>query len=360
MRMKTIGFFLLCVLTACLLVGNALGETQVVLTFLGDCTLGGEERLLHKYYAFAAAMEEEGYGYYFKNVRDLLLEDDLTVANLECVLRNETTGGVKDKTYVFRGFAEYTEILKLGGVEAVSLENNHTLDYGKAGLKDTKQALRDAGIAYHDQEDTYFFEKDGVRIAFLSLNGVVWATYKENAPAFVEKIKRLDEDDTVDAIVVSLHFGVEYSAFHSDGQTNMARRMIDAGADLIIGTHPHVIQGMEVYKERLILYSLGNFVFGGNSNVRSLQTIVPRVTFAFSADGNLTGTKLRVYPAHISSAVPGTDNDNNYQPVLVEGRQAQIVYAMVDKDSHTAPAPVLEAETEAYREYGWIEIMEGQ
>lgn len=359
MRKKAV-ITVLCILILCGFTGSALAEQQIVMTFLGDCTLGGEERLLHKYYAFAAAMEEEGYGYYFKNVRDLLSEDDITLANLECVLRDTTTGGAKDKTYVFRGAAAYTEILKLGSVEAVSLENNHTLDYGKAGLADTKQALQDTGIAYNDQEDTYFFEKDGVRIAFLSLNGVVWATYKSTAPAFVEKIQRLKEDDTVDAIVVSLHFGVEYSAFHSDGQTNMAHRMIDAGADLIIGTHPHVVQGMEIYNNRLILYSLGNFVFGGNSNVRSLQTIIPRITFSFSDDGNLLGTKLRIYPAHISSDIPGTDNDNNYQPILAEGKQAQVVYSMVDKDSRKSPAPELDLETETYREYQWIDITPAQ
>lgn len=358
MRLKTILILILGLFLAVLFPGGAFAEQTVVMTFLGDCTLGGEDRLLTKPYAFAAAMEGEGYGYYFKNVRDLLAEDDLTVANLEVVLRDDTAGAVQKtgSVYSFRGAAAYTEILTLGSVEAVGLENNHTLDFGEAGLRDTKQALADAGISYFDMAEPYVYEKDGVRIAFLGLNGVRWGDYSANGPGFVEKIKALKADENIDAIVVALHYGEEYNSFHSEGQTKMAYRMIDAGADMIIGTHPHVLQGMEVYNERLILYSIGNFVFGGNSNIRSIQTIIPRVTFRFSDDHEFLGAQLRVYPAHISGDASGRDNDNNYQPVLVQGRQAQIVYDKVDKDSLKKPAPVLDTETDQFRDYQWIDV----
>jgi poly-gamma-glutamate capsule biosynthesis protein CapA/YwtB (metallophosphatase superfamily) len=356
LRDKILKLVVLCLLTLSLSIGSAVADRQIVITFLGDCTLGGEDRLLYKPYAFAAAMDGEGYGYYFKNVKDLLSEDDLTVANLEVVLRDEMTGGSKSKTYVFRGEPEYTQILALGSVEAVGLENNHTIDFGQKGLKDTKQALTDAGISYFDMTDTYVYEKYGIRIAFLGLNGVQWADYSANGGGFVEKIQVLKADESIDAVVVALHYGEEYSDFHSEGQTKMAYRMIDAGADLVVGTHPHVLEGMEVYHDRLILYSIGNFVFGGNSKVRSMQTIIPRVTFSFSDDKVLLGTQLRIYPAHISGDNSGVDNDNNYQPVLVQGRQAQIVYYSVDRDSRKKPAPVLDTETDQYRDYQWINV----
>ncbi len=353
MRLKTFIVSTLCVLVLALLWGNALADKQIVMTFLGDCTLGGEDRLLHKYYAFDSAMEEGDYGYYFRNVSDLLAQDDLTVANLECVLRESKTGGSKDKTYVFRGEPAYTNILTLGSVEAVGLENNHTLDYGSRGLQDTKQALTDAGIPYFDMSDTFYYEKDGVRIAFLGLQRAYYYTLGEE---FIQKVQALHDDPDVDMVIVTLHFGEEYSAAHNRGQEVMAYRMIDAGADLIIGTHPHVVQGMEIYKDRLILYSLGNFVFGGNSNIRSIQTIIPRITLKFSDDDELLGVKLRIYPAHISGDDSGQDNDNNYQPVLVQGEQAQAVYAMLDTDSILMPAPAMETETEQYRDYQWIDV----
>ena len=134
----------------------------------------------------------------------------------------------------------------------------------------------------------------------------------------------------------------------------MAHRMIDAGADLIIGHHPHVIQGMEIYENRLILYSLGNFVFGGNSNIRAMETIIPRITLSFADDGAFQGVQLRIYPANISGDDSGGDNDNNYQPLTVEGGKARAVYALLDRDSRKQPAPKLDRETDTYRDYQWI------
>ena len=342
---------LLSLMLFCSLAVSALADTQIVMSFLGDCTLGSEERLMDADYAFAAAMGEEGYGYYFQNVVDILSQDDVTLANLECVLRDNPYGAV-DKTYVFRGLPGYAQILSLGSVEAVNLENNHILDYGNAGKTNTIQALTDADVAYSDMENAYIYEENGIRVAFIGLLRSNYFTYSE---AFFSYIAQLQEDG-VNAIVVSLHYGEEYSAYHNQGQSSMAYRMIDAGVDIIVGTHPHVLQGIEVYNERLILYSIGNFVFGGNASVRSMQTIIPQVTLQFSDDGELTGTKLRIYPAHISSDDSEQTYNNNYQPVLVQGEQAEAVYALLEQDSTVETAPVLEAETQEYREYEWIDV----
>ncbi len=359
MRFKILTIAFLCLLIAALLTGSALADHQIVLTFLGDCTLGGEDKYLDKSYSFAQTMDREGYDYCFQNVKDLLAEDDLTVANLEGVLRDDLSGAVKktNSVYNFRGDTAYTEILKLGSVEAVGLENNHTMDFGAEGLQDTKQALSDAGIGYFDKSDVYIYDKDGIRIAFIGLDGVTWSDYQADGGAVVEKIRELKDDDNISMVIATLHTGDEYGSFHSQAQTKKAYRLIDAGADLVIGAHPHVVQGMEVYNGRLILYSIGNFVFGGNSKVRAMETIIPRITLKFSDDKELLGMQLRIYPAHISGDNSGVYNDNNYQPVLVEGRQAKDIFYMVSRDSTKKPAPALDTETDQFRDYEWIELI---
>ncbi len=358
MRLKYRTIMSLCLLMIGLLVGHALADQQIVISFLGDCTLGGEDQFLDKSYSFNAVRGEEGYGYYFRNVEALLAEDDITVANLEGVLRDDRSGAVqkRNSVYNFRGDTENTKILQLGSVEVVGLENNHTMDFGMEGLADTKQALGDAGIGYFDRDDVYIYEKDGVRIAFVGLDGVSWDDYKAHGGAVVETIRSLKADETIHMVIATLHAGDEYGGFHSEAQAKKAYRLIDAGADLIIGTHPHVVQGMEVYKERLILYSLGNFVFGGNAKVRALETIIPRISLRFSDDKELLGMQLRIYPAHVAGDNAESVYDNNYQPVLVEGAQAKDVYYLLDRDSKPKTAPALDAETDQYRDYAWISI----
>ncbi|MBE0600729.1 MAG: CapA family protein, partial [Firmicutes bacterium] len=224
------------------------------------------------------------------------------------------------------------------------------------GLLDTKQALSDAGIGYFDKDDTYIFEKDGIRIAFVGLDGVTWSDYQADGDAVVRKIKSLKADDSISAVIATLHAGDEYGSFHSQAQAKKAYRLINAGADLIIGAHPHVVQGMELYNGRLILYSIGNFVFGGNARVRAMETMIPRIMLKFSDDKELLGIQLRLYPANVSGDTSGGNYDNNYQPVLVEGRQAKDIFYMVSRDSTKKSAPVLDTETDQYRDYQWIDI----
>ena len=148
--------------------GQSLADRQIVVTFLGDCTIGCTESIRGASYGFAKTAEREGYGYFFRNVQPLLAGDDLTVANFEGVLKDDAKGKVK-KEFNFRGLPEYAQILTMGSVEAVSLENNHANDYGADGKLATQEALEAEGIAYFDSETLYVFEKDGVRIAFIGV-----------------------------------------------------------------------------------------------------------------------------------------------------------------------------------------------
>ncbi len=330
------------------LTGAAVAERQVVLSFLGDCTIGNEERLMRQENGFAMVAQREGYAYFFQNVRDLLAEDDLTVANFEGVLKEDYHRQAK-KTYCFRGLPAYADILRLGSVEAVSLANNHTMDYGQLGYDTTRQALTDAGIAHCNTDEPYIFEKDGIRIGLV---GIYAAGFYAKRNMMKEAVQNL-RDQGVNAVVVMVHAGTEYDTTHSRNQMLIAHLLIDSGADLVIGSHPHVLQGTEVYGQRSILYSMGNFVFGGNAKVRSLETIIARVTLTFSEDGAYQGQQLRLYPAHISSD-PVT---NNYQPVLVSGDAAAAVYDRIDRDS--VGTPVIEVQNDVYRDYRYVPAQEG-
>jgi poly-gamma-glutamate capsule biosynthesis protein CapA/YwtB (metallophosphatase superfamily) len=315
----------------------------VVMTFLGDCTLGCEERLMSKEYGFAKVAQREGYSYFLARMQPFLSEDDLTVANFEGVLKDNMKSKA-NKTYCFRGLPAYGQILSLGSIEAVNLSNNHTGDFGNAGRESTLQALTDAGIATFDAENEYVLEKDGVTIAFCGF----WRVgYYSKRDTYIQEIQKLKANGA-DAVICSLHFGQEYGVHHGVDQTEMAHTMIDAGADLVIGHHPHVVQGMEVYNGATILYSLGNFLFGGNPTVRANECLISRVTMTFSDDGNYLGQQVRLYPGNIS----GDDQKNDYQPRLVTGEKAQAVFTLLDSDSEGQNPPV--TQTDAHRDYAYL------
>lgn len=314
----------LILLIALLLPAMALGDTTVTMTFLGDCTLGSEENLANKAKSLHGFVKEKGYDYFFENVQDVIGHDDVTIANLENVF-SDSKRGEANKTYAFRGLMDFATILPLSSIDAVNLSNNHTMDYGKRGFEDTIKALDAVDVGYFNHENVYVFEKNGISIAFVSLTR---AHYGSKGKAFYALIKKLKEDGA-DAVVVSYHYGQEYSKKHNKGQAEMAYRAIDAGADLVVGHHPHVIQGLEVYKNKYIVYSLGNFVFGGNTKVRAMESIMAQVTMDFSDSGELKGQQLRIYPVFISD----DEKKNTFHPHLVTGANAKRVYDILRLDA---------------------------
>jgi poly-gamma-glutamate synthesis protein (capsule biosynthesis protein) len=330
-------------LSACLLCGTAVAETRVSLTFLGDCTIGCEERLMNAEYGFAKVAAREGYGYFFAKVLPLLQEDDLTIANFEGVLKPDA--GIRaNKTYCFRGLPEYAAILSQGSVEVASLANNHTGDYGKTGYRNTWDALAAAGVQPVDTANPYVVDIRGVKIGVVSIYAAGYFAKRQMMKDAVKKAQDLGAD----AVVCMVHAGQEYDGLHSRNQTLIARLLIDSGADVVIGTHPHVLQGTEVYGQRSVLYSIGNFVFGGNATVRSNETVVARVTLTFDDSGVYAGQQVRLYAANIS----GEEKRNNYQPVLVTGEAAQAAWRLIDRDSEGQPAPAVEAD--GYRDYAYL------
>lgn len=297
--------------------------------------------------------------YPLNRVRADFQNADIGFANLEVALTQR--GSAAHKDYTFRAPPALAAGLRAAGINVLSLANNHVLDYGPTGLKDTVAALQQSGIAHAGAgsnaaaaETPAVLDIRGVRVAFLSFvnvpndsvtgfvaksmsagparPGVDWGT-PEEVTRQVQAAKA-----HADVVIVSMHAGTEYADTPNAVQRGLAHAAIDAGAALVIGAHPHVLQGIEYYHRGVILYSLGNFVFDFDPNdVRNyglapVQTLVARVTF--TAD-RVSGLQL----------LPAMINTSQYRPVPATGAAAQAVLdrvyrltdALASQDAEEAP-----------------------
>ncbi len=308
---------------------QAASLTTVRLSFAGDCTLGGDERWMNYSIGTFKVMRDQvnNDAYFLEKCREIFANDDLTVVNLEGVLSDSDRGKVEGKKWNFRGPTDSVSILTLGSVEAVTLGNNHSGDYGRYGLQSTRQALRDAGIEYCLDEESFIYEKEDVRIAFLGF----WETaFRAKAEWLKREIVRLKTEEGCRAVVILYHGGSQYQLKHRKLQTEDAHYAIDIGADLFIGHHPHVLQGIEVYKNRHIIYSLGDFCYGGNRKPRAIE--YPSMVAGFELrfeNGEYLGQQLTIHPFRISATAPR----NNFQPYPVAGEEAQEVMTILQNDT---------------------------
>jgi poly-gamma-glutamate synthesis protein (capsule biosynthesis protein) len=276
---------------------------------VGDCTLGGDARAASTTGPFDAAIAAHGgdLRYPFSGVLALLQDDDVTIANLEGTLTAsfEPEG---DVPFHFRGKPEYAAILREGSVEVVNLANNHSHDFGARGYQDTLRALRAVGVGAAGYELVDTRTVKGIAIHNLGFTG--------GDPVMIARVRRevAARKEPGNLVIVSFHWGLEGVHEIIDVQRALGRAAIDAGADLVIGTHPHVIQGIETYRGRRIVYSLGNFVFGGNVNPTDKEAIIYRATFT-SIDGQIAQSAEEIVPVSITTA-PAR---NDFRPVALVG-----------------------------------------
>ena len=221
-------------------------------------------------------------GYFFQNVKEIFTADDLTVANMEGTLT--TSDARQEKTFAFKGDPSYTEILTRGGVEATNLANNHSHDYGDQSYEDT--------IQYLEVIDT------------------------------IQEVK----NQGAQVIIVSFHWGTEKSNIPDDAQKTLAHLAIDQGADLVVGHHPHVLQGIEKYQGKNIVYSLGNFCFGGNKNPSDKDTMIFQQTFTVENGKLAEDDVTNIIPCSLSSE----SGYNNYQPMVLEGSEKERVLQKIE------------------------------
>ena len=306
---------------------NATVSSPVSLTLsvVGDCTLGTDETFdydtsLNAYY------ENYGADYFLQNVKDIFSADDLTIANFEGTLTDSDER--EDKTFAFKAPASYGSILTGGSVEAVNTANNHSHDYGEQSFNDTLAALDDAGIVHFGYDETAVMDVKGIKVGLVGIYELY--DHLEREQQLKDNIAKVKADGA-QLIVVIFHWGNETETVPDSNQTTLGRIAIDEGADLVCGHHPHVLQGIETYKGRNIVYSLGNFCFGGNSSPSDMDTMIYQQTFTIDADGVKKDNVTNIIPCSISSAA--YDGYNNYQPTPAEGDEATRILGKINERS---------------------------
>jgi poly-gamma-glutamate capsule biosynthesis protein CapA/YwtB (metallophosphatase superfamily) len=267
-------------------------------------------------------IDKKGYAYPFKYLKEQLTSADLVFTNLEAPICED--GKPYPKEFVFKIPEKHVQVLKSGNINLISLANNHILDYGLPCLKSTVQLLRSenmfyagAGLDFKSAHKPAVFEINNIKIAFfafsMTLPEYFFATDSTGGTAYPHRQILKDSiayyNDKVDHIIVSFHWGEELNAFPVEYQKNYAHLAIDNGADIILGHHPHILQGIEVYKNKIIIYSLGNFIFASYSN-KAADSILLNLLFSKSGI-----TDVKVDPINV----------NNYEvqfiPQLLDGNK---------------------------------------
>lgn len=303
----------------------------LTVTFAGDCTLGtdpsfGVDR------SFTTRYEKEGSdpAYFLKNVADLFGADDLTVVNMEGTLTDSSEKS--DKKYTFKGPKEYTKILSGSGVEAASVANNHSADFGEASYTDTIEALDADGVTTFGYDRIAYMDVKGVKVALVGVNTT--GEYKVDPEAAVtEMLANIvkAKSEGAQLTLVYMHWGIERDYTPQESDMRVARQAIDAGADLVVGSHPHVVQGWEVYNGRYIVYSLGNFCYGGNSNPEDKDCLIFQETFTVTGDEVAQATDADV--RFIACSVSSSAKRNDFQPTLAEGEEADRILAKAQEST---------------------------
>lgn len=258
--------------------------------------------------------------YPYANTKQFFADDDMSIANLECIFSDKSL--YSDSLFAFRAPTASVEILKQAGIEFVTTANNHTHDFGDTGFSDTLDTLDKAGIAYGTEGESTVYETDsglkvGVYCAFRYISS-------EYIASQIEKLK----SEGAEYIICALHWGTEGAYRPTSYQEGIARGAIDAGADLIYGSHPHVLQPVEEYGDGLILYSLGNWCFGGNSSPRDLDTAIVQVTVKRDLDGSISTDSYKLIPCSMSSI----STKNDFQPTPYDEGSSEYKRAMSKLD----------------------------
>ena len=297
---------------------------EITISAVGDIALASNYVKPYAY-SFYEFYDLYGPGYFGENIKHIFIdESDFTIANLECALTGSKEIAVReDNRFRYRGYPEYTSILTEMGIDAVSLANNHSFDYGQTGYDDTMAALEEAGIGYFGNGEIFITEINGISVGFIGMLSEhrVWQA--------IEALAYLDSVG-VELKIVSFHWGSNNSTVQSPGQISAGRLLIDHGADLVVGHHPHVLQGIEEYNGRYIVYSLGDFIFDGNviSNIENRTSVIFRQKFVLHGQ-DIVESEIDLIPIIITSNF----SRNNFKPILAEGEQGEAILRKIEARS---------------------------
>lgn len=278
-------------------------KEPIVISMVGDCTLASSQ-----YNNDFEAVVGDDYAWPFAGAVDVLSEDDFTIANLECSFSETPLYG--STTFYFCGPAEYANILSEGSVECATMGNNHTTDFGQTGIDNTVTSLDKVDVGHVIGGEGKIFDvndmKLGIYVSPWTVGGH-WVPKEEDVANGVQALK----DQGADFIIVCCHWGIEGSYRVNEGQISTAHAAIDAGANVVCGTHPHVLQRTEEYNSGYIFYSLGNFSFGGNTNPRDKDTAIAQIVVEEDSTGHYYLKETRTLPYCLTSIT----QKNDYQPV---------------------------------------------
>ncbi len=282
--------------------------------FVGDLLCATDART---YYAncFEDVAKSKKPSYFLKKVSKFFKNDDYTIGDAENVYSNKKLpisdkGQVANpgiKAFWFKTKAKNARILKAGGIDYVSIENNHIMDYGMTGKTDTRKAIKKAGVVWGDEGHIRYFSKKGFKVAIIAVS----MYYDGVVPQIRKYIKKASKKS--DYQIIYFHGGTEAIHEPEGWKKNACRRLIDYGADLVIGDHPHVLQPMEKYKGKTIIYSMGNFVFGGNRHPEN-RTIIYRHTLTIDKD-KVKKQKGKIIPCYVYRGAM-----NNWQPAVIKNK----------------------------------------
>ena len=298
-------------------------NVSLTVSSAGDCTLGTDESFNYST-SLNAYYESHGADYFFQHVRPIFKKDDLSIVNMEGTLTDETTR--EAKTFAFKAPAKYASILSGSSIEAANLANNHSHDYGKKSYTDTISALEDAGIASFGYNRVKILKVKGIKVGVTGIYEL--ADHQKRASQVKKNIKALKKAGA-QIIIVNFHWGVEKQYTPDKNQKALAHLAVDEGADLVIGHHPHVLEGIEEYNGKYICYSLGNFCFGGNSTPSDTDSMIVQQTFTFNKGKLKKGSKLNIIPCSITSS----SGYNDYCPVPLTGDEKQRVLDKISQYS---------------------------
>ncbi len=287
-----------------------LPDFNIKLSFTGDMMLAADKYNTRSdnfnYYARNYPKE-----YFLDKVRYIFEEDDFTTVNLENVFTNRDLAA-RDKgggrAFWFKSATKNVEILTCSSVEGVSLANNHTEDFGEQGYLDTVETVKNAGLHYGIEDQIIYYEKNGFRIAVVCHG--LWGEWQAD-----EVIRYIDAaEENSDYQIVFYHGGTEGVYEPEEWRIRASRKLVDHGADLIIGNHPHVLQPREVYRGAEIIYSMGNFCYGGHSQPRNRTMIYQMELTVNPMNKEVKNQQSTIIPCYVYTG----GGNNNFQPAVIE------------------------------------------
>lgn len=283
------------------------------LSFIGDNTLWSNSNFVYSEAGLPLTVGED-YAYPFRNTAKYFKDDEYTLSNLECTLSDEKM--YSGEMFSFLCPTAYAKILTEGGVDFVTMANNHTMDFYETGRDSTIAALDAVGIPHgNEDEHQIVTTPNGLKLGIYTGYNTYHPEDKWNS---IESSIREMKAAGADLIICMFHWGQELYYTPNQNQTDLAHKCIDAGTDIVFASHPHCLQPVEVYNGKLIMYSMGNWVFGGSTAPKDCDTAIVQATVKRDVDGTVSYESFNVIPCCVSSKIDDAnakrDNYNDYCP----------------------------------------------